>query len=95
MYQSFPQRHYNRSNTAMPVIKERQEKQCEKEESAEVKCEKEVPEVCDDKKSNPLSSLFGSLELDDIIIIGIILVLLIEGTNDILLLALLGIILFF
>ena len=87
MYQSFPQRHYNRSNTAMPVIKE---DPCEKKE---IKCEKE--ECCEEKQNNPLSNIFGSLEIDDLILIGIILILLYEGTNDILIIALLGMILFF
>ena len=88
MYQSFPQRHYNRSNTAMPVIKEQP---CEKKE----KCENEKVECCDEKQNNPLSNIFGSLEIDDLILIGIILILLYEGTNDILIIALLGMILFF
>lgn len=94
MYQSFPQRHYNRSNTAMPIIREASEKPCEKEKTEE-KCEKEPLDICEPPKSNPLSTLFGSLELDDIILIGIILILLYEGSNDILILAILGIILFF
>jgi len=89
MYQSFPQRHYSRSNNAMPVIKEAP---CEKKE---IKCENEIKENCDEKSSNPLSNIFGSLEIDDLILIGIILILLYEGTNDILIIALLGIILFF
>lgn len=89
MYQSFPQRHYSRSNTAMPVIKEQP---CEKKEQ---KCEKEVCECGDEKQNNPLSNIFGSIEIDDLILIGIILILLYEGTNDILIIALLGIILFF
>ena len=87
MYQSFPQRHYNRSNTAMPVIKEAP---CEEKE---IKCEKE--ECCDEKQNNPLSNIFGSVEIDDLILIGIILILLYEGANDILIIALLGMILFF
>ena len=87
MYQSFPQRHYNRSNTAMPVIKE---VPCE---TKEVKCEKE--ECCEEKQNNPLSNIFGSIEIDDLILIGIILILLYEGSNDILIIALLGMILFF
>ena len=88
MYQSFPQRHYNRSNTAMPVIKEMP---CERE----TKCEKEKEECCEEKPNNPIQNIFGSLEIDDLILIGIILILLYEGTNDILIIALLGIILFF
>ena len=94
MYQSFPQRHYSRSNTAMPVIREA-EKPCEKKEEIPEKCEKETTDICETKNNNPLSNLFGSLEIDDIILIGIILILLYEGSNDILLLAVLGIILFF
>ena len=92
MYQSFPQRHYNRSNSAMPVVKEPPKKEeCAVEERRE-----ELP-CCnnENKASNPLGTLFGSLELDDLIIIGIILILLMEGTNDILLLAILAVILFF
>ena len=91
MYQSFPQRHYSRSNSAMPIVKEAPKK----EECTVIpeKCEK--PCEADKNTCNPLGTLFGSLELDDLIIIGIILVLLMEGTNDILLLAILGIILFF
>ena len=87
MYQSFPQRHYNRSNTAMPVIKEAP---CEKE-----KYENEKEECCPEKPNNPLNNIFGSIEIDDLILIGIILILLYEGTSDILIIALLGMILFF
>ena len=88
MYQSFPQKHYNRSNTAMPVIKE---PPCEKKE---IKCEKEIGECCETKQNNPLGNIFGSLEIEDLILIGIILILLYEGTNDFLIIALLGVILF-
>ena len=80
----------------MPVIKEAPDnKECEREDVPETKCEEEVKCCCEKKPSNPLCTVFGSLEVDDIIIIGILLVLLFEGSNDILIIALLGIILFF
>ena len=92
MYQSFPQKHYVRSNNAMPVIKEcATEEKPKKQEICEIKKEAECLEK---NKKNPFSNFFGSLELDDIIIIGLILILLFEGTNDIMTLALLGVILF-
>ena len=62
MYQSFPQRHYNRSNTAMPVIKE---PPCEKKET---KCEKEISECCETKQNNPFGNIFGSLEIEELIL---------------------------
>lgn len=92
MYQSFPQRHYVRSNSAMPVIKEDNIK--EKSKLQEFCKEKTEIECNDNNKKNPLGNFFSSLELDDIIIIGLILVLFFEGSNDIMTLALLGFILF-
>lgn len=92
MYQSFPQRHYNRSNTAMPVIKDNTENTCGSEPITE-KCEK--TDNCGAKRKNTEENLIGSMALDDIILIGVILVLLLEGSNDILMLAILGIILLF
>ena len=78
----------------MPMIKEiPKEPVCKKEEQ-KPECKEIVPCECEKKGENPLSSIFGSMEIDDLIIIGIILLLLFEGTNDILIIALLGIILF-
>lgn len=93
MYQSFPQRNMSRSNTAMPVIRDNHRNDCVKEEKQE-KCELKIPDKCEEKSSNPLSFL-NSFQLDDIILIGIILFLLYEGSNDIITIALLAVILFF
>lgn len=93
MYRSFPQGHYNKSETAMPVIRETAENPYIEEEE-EKKCENAETEqklLCD----KPKNSIFGSLKSDDIILLGIILILLLEDTGDIVMLAVLGMILLF
>lgn len=93
MYRSFPQGHYNKSETAMPVIRETSENSYGKEDNSQ-KCEKESKDLqlpCD----KPKNSIFGSLKSDDIILLGIILILLLEDTGDVITLAVLGMILLF
>lgn len=93
MYRSFPQGHYNKSETAMPIIRETAENQYIEEEE-EKKCENAEAEQklpCD----KPQNSIFGSLKSDDIILLGIILILLLEDTGDIVMFAVLGMILLF
>ena len=79
---------------------------CKKEE----KCDKEIKQECSEEKSlcpsecfddcnkNPISSLFGDLfkniEIDDIILIGLILFLLYEGEDNIITIGILALVLF-
>ena len=95
MYQSFPQKNINRSNSAIPIIKEPPHEKC-----APKKPPGEQPCACPPKPQQEScaaipQNIFGSLKADDLVIIGILLILLYEGTNDMLIIAILGIILFF
>lgn len=79
---------------------------CKKEE----KCDKEIKKECseekalcsseclEDRNKNPLGSLFGdifkNIEIDDLILIGVILFLLYEGEDNIITIGILALVLF-
>ncbi len=90
----------------MPVLK--QPADCDIHKDKEDNCDKkevydecEKKEICekDHKKNNPLNLLFGDLfksfEIDDIILIGLIILLLTEGEDDWIMIALLAVVFLF
>ena len=101
MYQSFPQRHISKSANAMPVFKqnfpeeEKKEAESIEDEKAEIAVVKKENEHNNENEKNPLTDLLGNLNPDDIIIIGIILLLIHEGSEDWLTIGLLSAILLF
>jgi len=79
MYQSFPQEFYREQGDAMPIAK------------TPSHLHKEVPHEA--LNTGSFLKVFDNLNLDDIIIIGLIILLLTEGNEEWLLIGLLGFIL--
>lgn len=85
MYQSFPQKRICMSSNAMPIIPKPETKENNCQDVCKEKEKKEEIEECDNNKNtsfNLFNDVFKNLELDDIIIIGLILLLLYEGSED-------------
>ena len=80
MYQSFPQSFYNGKNNAMPIP---QQKIANASDMAfEKPCET-------NNNSGGILKIFDNISIDDIIIIGLVILLLTEGNDDWLLIGLL------
>lgn len=94
MYQSFPQKHISKSASAMPVFKEipKVEELTPQNSQPELKKIENQPKK---EEKNPLTELFQGLNIDDIIIIGLIVLLIYEGTDDYLTIGLLAAVLLF
>lgn len=95
MYQSFPQKHISQSTNAMPVFKEQQKKE-KRPEICEEKKEKIILKDEKEKKDkNPSFDFLNKMSIDDIIIIGLIILLIYEGSEDYLTIGLLAAVLLF
>lgn len=100
MYQSFPQRHISKSTNAMPVFKQntceqKKEIPVRNEENMGIAVVKNENEHKAENEKNLLTDLLGNLNPDDVIIIGLILLLIYEGSEDWLTIGLLAAVLLF
>lgn len=96
MYRSFPQKHISESASAMPILKEIPPHNTKNEKKDKTEKENEEKKLISEKKDkNPQNELLQGLNIDDIIIIGIILLLIYEGSDDYLTIGLLAAVLLF